>query len=333
MTGNTTGATTGGWSRRGFLRGGLLAGGLAAAPGVLGGCAAFGFGDTLQKIKSDGVVRAGFAGERPYSYERHGQVVGAIAAVHRAVFDRIGGIEVRGVHTVFSDLIDGLNAGNFDIVAAGMFITADRCDRAIFSEPVYCAKSALLVPRGNPRGLRDFASVARRGASLVVLAGGVEEGYALAVGVPDERIRKVGRQEDGLDLVASGEADAFTLTSISLRALLARSGTGADGPSPPVPGLGPENLTEKVELLDPFTPVIDGEEQLGCGGATFRKPDDTLRAAFNDALGALRREGSLLELMGPYGFTEAELPDRRVTAERLCRTGGVTGKELDPLPR
>jgi polar amino acid transport system substrate-binding protein len=317
------------WSRRSFLRGTVLVGGLAAVPGTLAGCAAFGAGSTLERIRKEGVVRVGIAGERPYAYIQNGKLVGGTAAVHQAVFDRIGDIEVRGVPTLFKELIDGLNAGNFDAIGAGMFITADRCDRAIFSDPVYCAKSALLVRVDNPKNLSDYASVARQNASLAVLAGGVEGDYARAIGVSEQRLRTVGTQQQGLELVAAREADAFTLTSLSLRTLLRRAQQEAASPSP----VGDENLAAQVKLLDPFTPVVDGTEQLGCGAAAFRTSDEELRDAFNEALGALRREGRVLGLMSSYGFTPAETPEAGVTTEELCRTGGVTGEELDPLPR
>ncbi len=143
-------------SRRSLLKGGVLAGGLIVAPGLLAGCSALGFGDTLQEIRESGFVRAGIAGERPYAYLEGGRLLGAIAAVHQVIFARLGEIEVRPVQTLFNELIEGLNAGSFDVVAAGMFVTADRCERAAFSEPVYCARSALLVSRGNPLGLRDY---------------------------------------------------------------------------------------------------------------------------------------------------------------------------------
>jgi polar amino acid transport system substrate-binding protein len=314
------------WTRRRFLQATLLVGGLPAT----GGCGAFGFGDTLQRIRDEGVIRLGIAGERPYAYLEGGELVGATAAVHRAVFRRIGDIDVRGVQTGFGDLINGLNAGMFDAVAAGMFVTANRCDRVAFSDPVYCAPSGLLVPRGNPDDIRDYASVARSGTTLAVLAGGVEEEYARAVGVSDDLIVPVGSQQDGLEMVADGEAGAFTLTHVSLRAMLDAAGQGAGGG---LPGSSAEPVAERVELLDPFVPVVDGEEQLGCGAAAFRKPDTDLRGAFNRELRALRAEGTVLELMSEYGFTTAEMPAPGTTTEQLCRTGGVTRDEIDPSPR
>ncbi|HYH32541.1 MAG TPA: ectoine/hydroxyectoine ABC transporter substrate-binding protein EhuB [Pseudonocardia sp.] len=312
-----------GWSRRRFLQGSVLACGVAATAG----CGALGFGDTLGRIREAGVVRLGIAGERPYAFFEGDQLVGATAAVHRAVFRRIGEIEVEGVLSPFGELIEGLTGGSYDAVAAGMFVTANRCDLVSFSDPVYCAPTGLLVASGNPLGLRDFASVARAGARLVVLGGAVEHDYARAVGVPADRIVAVGSQDDGLEAVASGEADAFALTSVSLRSLLERARQDQPLPGAPAPA------AEQVELVEPFTPTIDGAPQLGCGAAAFRGPDEELRAAFNRELAALRTEGGLLALMAPYGFTATEMPAPEVTTEQLCSVGGVSGTELDPLPR
>lgn len=305
---------TGRCSRRAFLRGTLLTGSLA----VTGGCSALGLGDTLARIRDEQVVRLGIAGERPYSYLEGDRLEGAIAAVHREVFRRIGDIEVDAVVTPFGELLETLNGGVVDVVAAGMFVTAERCELAAFSAPVYCAPTALLVAAGNPHGLDDLASVAESGARLAVLGGAVEQDYARAVGVPADRIVAAGTQEAGLESVVDGDVDAFALTSVSLRSLLAPP----DGAAPP-----------GVELLAPFTPVIDGEPRLGCGAAAFRSPDDALLAEFDRVLAALRDEGALLPLMAPFGFTAAELPDPRVTTEQLCEVGGVSGTELDPLPR
>jgi polar amino acid transport system substrate-binding protein len=309
------------FSRRSLLRGGLMLGPMAAFPGVLGSCSALGFGDTLGDIQDAGVVRAGYADERPFAYEQNGELTGAVVAVHRAVFDRLGSVDVEGVLVPFRNLIGGLNDGSFDVVMAGMFVTEDRCDLAAFAEPTYCSRSALLVRRGNPKDLSDYASVAANNASLGVLGGAVEEGYATESGVSDDAIVHVGDQDEGLAKVASGQIDAFTLTSISLRTLLDSAGHED------------ENNANRVELLEPFEPVVDGEPQRGCGAAVFRQTDEELLAAYNEELAALIEEGRLLALMEPFGFTEGDLPDPDVTADELCETEGVSGSGVDPGPR
>lgn len=321
-------------SRRQVLKGGVAVG-LGAFGGLATGCAAVGLDDTLERIKRDGVVRIGHAGEQPFAYhdETAGDdiLVGAIPAVHREVFARIGDIELQGVQTLFRNLTEGLNSGRFDVIGAGMFVNAARCDQISFSAPIYCGRSALLVAVGNPKGLTDYVSVARADATLAVLGGAVEHDYARSAGIPDDRIRLVGDQLAGLRQVAEGDVDAFTLTSVSLRAFV-RS-LREQQPEAPGATRGPSELARLVEVLAPFIPEVGGKEILGCGAAGFRRTDRTLVTAFNDELAALRREGRVLALTEPFGFTEAEMPEPGITTEQLCRTGGAPGAEIDPLPR
>lgn len=328
------------WSRRDLLRTGLAAGGLVAVSGFTGGCSDLGLGDTLARIKEEGVVRLGHANERPFAYEvddagGDGELIGAMPALHREIFNRIAGdkITVQGVPALFRDLLEGLNSGRFDVIAAGMFIGAGRCAQAAFSAPVYCARSALLVRSGNPAGLSDYASVAAGGGTIAVLGGAAEQGYVTAAGVADERITVVRSPREGVEMVAEDEVDAFTLTSVSLRALV-ESLRAEESPADRPPGAGPtpSELAQMVEVLDSFEPVVDGKTQLGCGAAAFRKTDSSLVDAFNGELEALRREGRVLKLTEPYGFTDAEMPPPELTTEQLCRTG-TAGTLLDPLPR
>lgn len=321
------------WTRRHLLRTALLAGSALAAPPALAGCSALGFGNTLERVRSEGAIRVGIAGEVPYSFlNARGRLVGGIGALHRAVFARLDGVGVEPVVVPFSELLDGLDAGTYDVVAAGMFITSERCDQAIFSAPVYCAPSALLVRTGNPQGLSDYASVAESGGTLGVLGAAVEGDYARGAGVGDDNLRTVGSQNEGLRLVASGALDAFALTSVSLRSLVDRASRLPQAQD--LPGVEPPpRAVEQVEVLEPFIPVVDGEQILGCGGAAFRSTDTDLRDAFTAELRALKREGRLVPLMAPWGFTEAELPPPDVTTEQLCRTGGIGATDIDPVPR
>jgi polar amino acid transport system substrate-binding protein len=180
-----------------------------------------------------------------------------------------------------------------------MFITPERCQEAAFSNPEYVATTAILVKKGNPEGLSDYKSVSDKKAKLAVMTGAVEVEQAKGSGVPEGQLQVVADQQSGLDAVKSGRADGFALTSISLRAL-AKS-------------------DNSVEVAEAFIPVIDGEEQLGAGAAVFRKGDEELRDAFNAELKKLLASDKWLELVEPYGFTEAEKPDPSLTAEKLCQ--------------
>lgn len=320
------------WSRREVLRAGLLTGAALAVPSALSGCSALGLGNTLDNLKSEGTVRVGIAGEVPYSFvDEQGRLTGALGDLHRTVFDRIGGIEVEPVRVSFSQLLDGLDSGNFDVAAAGMFITEARCGAASFSDPVYCAPSALLVAAGNPQDLSDYASIASTGSTVAVLGAAVEGDYAEGAGVEADSITLVGSQEDGLRMVAEGEVDALALTGLSLRALLDR--TREESESGSVPGGSDADLLDRVEMLDTFMPEVDGEELLGCGAAAFRSNDADLRDAFNTELAALRESGELQRILEPWGFTDAEAPPDGLTTEQLCKTSGLGGADYDLGPR
>jgi len=201
----------------------------------------------------------------------------------------------------FDSLIPGLTAKRYDVVAAGMFVTPKRCAQASFSEPIYCAPNAFLVRQGNPENLSDFKSVAVAGAKLAVLGGAVEGTYARENGVKDSNVIEVGSPRDGLLQVQQGRVAALGLTTITLNNLLKKNPTGG------------------VEVTKPFTPVVDGKEQLGCGAAVFRTDDNEMREAFNAELAKLKESGRLTEIINPFGFGPETLPAKDITTAKLCQ--------------
>jgi polar amino acid transport system substrate-binding protein len=281
--------------------GALLACGVLAACSTTddGGGDGEGGGSTLSQIEEEGTVTVGFANEQPYGFTDGGDLVGEAPAIHGEIFSRIGDVEVDGRQFDFGALIPALNAGEVDVVSAGMFITPERCQEAAFSNPEYVAKTALLVESGNPMNLSDYESVANSDARIAVMNGAVEVDQASAAGIPEGQTQIVADQQGGLDAVKSGRVDAFALTDISLN-WLAKDDNA-------------------VEVTESFTPVVDGEEQLGVGAAVFRQDDNELREAFNEELEALLQEdGAWLELVEEYGFTEANKPEPDMTAEQFC---------------
>ncbi|MBW4720488.1 ectoine/hydroxyectoine ABC transporter substrate-binding protein EhuB [Saccharothrix obliqua] len=287
--------------RRRFL---LAAGGLGAA--LVTGCGTVDLsaerdgGNLLDRLRTVGEVRIGFANEAPYGYvDREGRLTGEAPEVAKEVFRRLGVPGFVPALSDFGSLIPGLRAGLFDVIAAGMFITPARCAQIIFSDPDYNAPEAILVRAGDTtriRSLDDFARDDR--LKLGVLLGAVEADVAAGYGVPANRTLTFSTQAGGIDGVLAGRADGLLLTAISLRhALSTRQGA-------------------PLELTEPFVPVLDGVEQYGAGGFGFRPDQTRLRDAFNAELAVLKRSGRLLEIVRPFGFTEAEMTD--LTAARLC---------------
>jgi len=241
----------------------------------------------LERARSEG-IRIGFANERPFGFENEqGEADGEAPAVAREVLKGIGITELESVVVEFGALINGLRAGRYDMIAAGMFITEERASQALFTDPDYCSTSAFAVPQGNPQGLTDFQSVAANNdVTLGVVTGGVEVGYAEAAGVPADRLRRFDLTPDLVDGLKAGRIDAFALTAITVRDQVKD-----------LPGF---------EATEGFVPVINGEEQLGCGGFVFRFEDKEFRDAFNEELVSLRESDEILPLVEKFGFASAE---------------------------
>jgi polar amino acid transport system substrate-binding protein len=296
------------WSRRAALGSVATVGGMLALPGLLTACertqAGTGTakGDTLDKIKKQGYVTIGFAGEQPYGYRQNGQLAGEAPTLHKKIFEAMGVKDVRGVLTDFDALIPGLKADRFDVVSAGMSITPERCQTVLFSEPEFVSTTALMVKKGNPKKLSDLKSAASAKAKVGVLTAAVEKGFATAAGVPSGAISEFAQQQDGLDALVAGRIDAFALTVISLR-WLAKVNKGAP-----------------VEVLPPFVPVVNGVKQSGAGGAAFRSTDTKLRDAFNTQLAKIVSDpAEYVRLIGKYGFTRTEVPPSTLKTADLCK--------------
>lgn len=275
--------------------------GCALLAGSVTGCTSTDTGgDTnhLQSLKDAGTVTVGFAGEAPYSFEQNGQLTGATVALHREIFGNLGIETVEGVNTDFGALIPGLQANRFDVVSAGMSILPERCEQAAFGDPEFNYTTALMVPAGNPMNLSDLHSVRDSGARLATMTGAIESSYADSLGIDST---KVASAQDGMDAVTSGRADAFALTAISLN------------------WMKNNNPEAPVEVTDSFVAVIDGEPQVGAGATVFRTDDQELLEAYNEELAKITSDPEkYLSIVGPFGFTEAELPDPSLTTEALC---------------
>ena len=291
-------------SRRHLLvRGSFVAAGLVAGPALLGACGEkvdTGSGSRLDQLKSAGKITVGIAGEEPYAFLDHGKLTGEDPTVQEAIWKAVGIDKVESKQVSFDALIPGLNANNFDVVAAGMFINPDRCKQAAFSEPMYTAPNAFMVPKGNPDNISDFESVAKAGIKLGVFSGAVEGDYAKRAGVAENKIVTVPDMPTGVTQLQQGRIRAIGLTSITLKWALK------------------QDPSINAEVTEPFVPVVDGKQQIGAGAAVFRKKDTDLVEAFNKELKKLKDSGKLTQLVEPFGFGPETLPPDDLTTAKLC---------------
>lgn len=258
---------------------------------------------TLERIQREGVVKVGYANEAPYAYmdSEQQRLTGEAPEILRKVMSDLGVNEIEGVLTEFGSLIPGLKAGRFDVIAAGMYITPERCTQIGFSNPTYGIGEGFIVAKGNPKNLHSYEDVANDStAQLGVVAGTVERGYARDIGVPDARVTVFPDPPSAIAGVASGRVDAYAGTSLTVADMLSKS------------------TSDKLVRAEPFTdPVIDGVSVRGYGAFGVRKDDTELLNAINAELADFIGTEEHLALVKPFGFGEPELPGE-VTAAELC---------------
>jgi polar amino acid transport system substrate-binding protein len=295
------------WTRRDFLRFGGVTGAVAlGGPALLTACSEVpqggtGEGGTLQRIRDAGTVKIGIAGEVPYGYTEGGEVTGEAPEVAKAVFKAIGVDGVEPAQVEFGQLIPALNAGQFDMVAAGMAVRPDRCENAAFSIVDYVTLTAFMVPTGNPQGITNFEDVKAKNLTIGLLTGTIELEVAKATGIPEANIQTYAGQPELFQALSDNRAYCGALTDISLKELLK------------------QNEGAPFEVTDGFVPKLNGEDQIQAGGFVFRKGEDDLVDAFNAELKKLHDNGEWVRLVEPFGFTEDNLPPEDVTTEQLCQ--------------
>lgn len=277
--------------------------GLIAAVGIVmvGTLAACGGGsdDTLARIKEDKIVRVGFANEAPFAYsDSQGQLQGFMPVSMEYIFDQIGGIKLEGVLTDFNGLIPALRGDRVDVVGAGLYINAERCEQATPSNPQYTAAEGMAVLAGNPQGIASYGDVAEAGIKFGTVSGSINRDYALDSGVSQDNVVLFPNVSAALSGLKSGRVDAVGMSVISLQDVMSKE------------------KDERIELVDDFT-APDGANAYG--SVYFRSSDEDLVEAYNEELAKALESGELLKLYQELGFDEKLLPPEGVVAAELCK--------------
>ncbi len=252
--------------------------------------------DTLEKIKDSNSVRIGYANETPFAYTAlDGSVTGESPEIVRKVFERMEIGTIKPVLTEWGSLIPGLRAGRFDLIAAGMYITPERCKQVLFTDPHYRLLDTLLVAQGNPKELRSYEDIAGNPeVKVAIMSGTVNLGYARKAGIKDSQILQVPDTTSQLQAVRSGRADAAIGTQLTMRGLAAKA-------------------SNDVEAIADFE---DDPARAGYGALAFRPQDEALRDAVNAELKQWLGSEEHLKAVEPFGFDRSNLTDK--TAAELC---------------
>jgi len=243
---------------------------LVALTSCLCACSGDGGGGTLDKIRARGVVEWGadLQGGEPYVFEDpdHPSVfIGFEVDIMAALARRLG-VKQAPQQYNWSNLIPSLERGDFDLTMNGIEATAERADRVLLSEPYYVYGETLAV--------RDDSKVTSidqlDGKAVATLNQSVAHDILLGKHV-DIRLYE-GVQEPYDDLV-TGRVDAVLLDDV----IANRYGCNM----------------KRVRCLP-------ADVARGTYVIAFRKGDDDLKEAVDDALQAMKDDGELRQILDKW---------------------------------
>lgn len=255
---------------------------------------------SLEEIKEQGYVRIAVANEIPYGYVTpSNEAKGAGPDIAKLIMKNLGIDEIRWVTTGFGSLIPGLKADRFDMVAAEMAILPQRCSEVLFSEPNSSYGEGLLVAKGNPKDIHTYEDFSNSDLKVAIMAGADQLEMMQALGVDDSRMVTIANNADSISTIATGRADAYAATSLTVSELASNN---------------------RVEAAADFKdPIINGNPVRSWGGFTFEQSSSDLQEAVNQELQELKKTDEWKEILLSYGFSETDVQESfsRTTAQ-LC---------------
>lgn len=254
---------------------------------------------SLQERADNAGVRLAFYNFKPYAYiDEDGKLTGEQVEILRHVLGKMGAKIASQKATEWGNLIPGINAGRFDIVAAGMFVTPKRCKAVRFSEPTFGIQQSMVVPKGNPKGVVNYRSVRDKDLTIAVVSGSAQFGYAEKVGISPGNIMQLPDNPTAIAALRAGRADAYAISAPGARELAA--------------GL-PEQDMETVAAFA----SVEGESAIAHGAYAFRKADSAFVDKFDKQLLAFIGSPGHIAIMEKHGMSADELPQLKTA--RLCR--------------
>ncbi|ESR26738.1 ABC transporter substrate-binding protein [Lutibaculum baratangense] len=243
---------------------------LAVAAAAL--MAATGFSQAQEKL------RIGTEGAYPpFNYtDASGQLMGFDIDIANALCEEMQ-VECEFVTQDWDGIIPALQANRFDAIIASMSITEERRQQVDFTNKYYNTPPAIAVPEDSD--LTEATPESLSGKALGAQSSTTHSNYAEAK-FPDADLRLYPTAEEyKLDL-SSGRLDGV----IDDVVVLSEWVDSEDG------------ACCKILTPLPLDPEINGEG----AGIAIRKGEDELRERFNDAIAAIRENGTYQEINEKY---------------------------------
>lgn len=228
--------------------------------------------DDLAAIKAADTLRIGTEGTyAPFSYhDTSNKLVGFDVDIGRAIAKQLG-VKAEFVEGKWDGLIAGLNVGRYDAVINQVGITPERQAKYDFSDP-YISSEAVLIVREDNTSIKSFDDIkGKRSANTLTSNFGKLAAQHGAEVVPVQGFN------DAISLLTSGRVDATINDYLSYL------------------DFKKQQPAAKVKVV-----AHDNSAEFSNSGVLLRKDQPALREAVNQALKAIKADGTYKEISVRY---------------------------------
>lgn len=228
--------------------------------------------DQLARIQSSGEITVATEGTwAPWTYhDEDGALVGYDVEVAQAIAAKLG-VTATFAETAWDGIFAGLSAGRFDLAANGVEVTEERAQTYDFSVPYGYIRTALVV-RGDNADIASFEDLAGKRT-----ANSIASTYMTLAESYGAEVLGVDTLDETIQMLLAGRVDATLNADVSFYDYL---------------NVHPDAAFKLVDETDEASHVCIPVRK---GGGS-----DTLLAAVNEAIDALRADGTLAEISEKY---------------------------------
>ena len=227
---------------------------------------------------------------RPFEYETtDGELTGFDVDIAEAVFAGELDMEYEFQQTSFDTIIPSLNNGNFRVIMSAMTINDERDEQVDFSDPYFTAYQTIVVRQNSDISSKEDMRGVRVGVQKGTTGAAAAQSLKEELG-GDLEINEYDQIPDAFSALLNNQVGAIVNDNTVSAEFVNGEGEGevrfveGDGAAAEDGENAPPYLTLTVENY----------------GIAFREDDDEFLEEVNDALAAIREDGTYEEIYSEY---------------------------------
>ena len=232
------------------------------------------YAGALDDVKSAGKFVFGLeVGYKPFEFmDDSGNLVGYDIDVSKEIAKRLG-VVAEAQDTNWSTVIQTMYDGGFDLILGGMTATEKRYERVNFSIPYMNAASGIIVLKDS--GISDRSDLG---------------GKTVSAGAGTPQLDQLKMSADELGISYDGEIKSYDSDAVAYEAMRSKR---IDAYASTLVSLLEFAKTDDNFTVLPFASDMWAQEYTSMA---FTKEDNDLRGAFDDAIRAMKSDGTLAAL-------------------------------------